>query len=522
MMKIQNNFTRILISFSLLLNVLACSKDDDGGSYPINGKKAKDFNTLMASLPAFNQPEELKEPTVLDQTPSERDTEDTSLECYTTSYNAAPGFNKMLALDASTDVIFPGAILKGETIPTGAYVPIIADRTPITLSASLTNIEGSPVVEVIDPKLSSVRAQIKTILDQKVTGATPAKTSFEISEVYSKEQLNLAIGANYRAAATKVSASFDFEQSTYKHKYMFKYFQVYYTIDMDPPQNPSDLFSDAPDLNAIGGTSPVYVSTVTYGRMIIYTVESNYSKTQIDAAFKASFTSSDGSIGAGYEKVIKESSVKAIVIGGSGSDSAQIVNGPQEVYNYISEGGNYSKESPGAPLSYTLRYLKQGTPVARVVLSSEYRVRQCDVAYPLYRIRLQQIECFQGNCLDGDKSNAELYGNISGQMYQNGKVINSATFWRHTTSNIYELGNRSQTIGKTILTEYAKPDYDKDYIRLYGYMKERDVWPDADDDFGASERKVFLRDVQLGAPALKINLNYESKVVAVFYVERVK
>jgi thiol-activated cytolysin len=517
--KIRSTFSMVI----LLLIAIGCRKDDiSDNTQPISGERAENFNALMASLPSFNQPEEIGEPEILDEDPPERDEEDSSLECYTTYYKHAPGFNDMLALDPSTDVIFPGAILKGESIPTGEYIPIVANRTPITLSASLTNISGSPVVEVIDPKLSTVREGVKSILDQEVTGATPARINYEISEVYTKEQLNLAIGANYRSAAAKVSASFNFTKSTYTYKYVLKYFQVYYTIDIDPPQNPSDLFTDIPDLEALGSTNPVYVATVTYGRMIIYTIESNSTKTEIDTAFSASFASGDGSVDAEYQKTIDESSVKALVIGGSGSDAAQVVNGPADVYNYIAEGGNYSKESPGAPLSYKLRYLKQGTPVARVVLASEYAVRECDVAYPIYKVTLVNLRC--DGCEDGDGGAAALYGSISGVMYLAGQPIGSRTLWRYTSNNVFSLPKSdTKEINKSLQTEFSKPDYDKDYIRISGIMAESDFGCpiDCDDDFGNPSQRIYLSEVNLGEPVVR-ELSFSGLVIAKFHVERIK
>ena len=500
---------RILMFLALAIYTAACSKDDHSevitDPKPIEGKEADNFNKALTSLTDFEQPQELVEPEE-EVGDSEQDVEDSSLECYTTFYKAAPGFDEMLALDPTSDVIFPGAILKGESIPTGEYVPIIADRSSIILSASLTNISGSPVVKITNPKLSTVREGIKTILDQEVTGATSARINFDISEVYSKEQLNLAIGANYRSAATKVSASFNFESSTYAHKYVLKYLQVYYTIDMDPPKNPSDLFSNVPDISSLGSTSPVYVATVTYGRMIIYTIESNYSRTEIDAAFSASFGSSDGSIESEYEKVINESSIKALVIGGSGGDAAQVVNGPTDVYNYISEGGDYSRESPGAPLSYKLRYLKQGTPVARVVLASEYVIRQCDLAYPIFHIEMDYLRCT--GCQDGDGTEAEIFGSISGSIMVGdpASVIKSGSAnWGYTRSNYFTLGKDStKHVDVFAVVELYKPNYNIDYVLMKGKLTERDDGEtpfgdlDPDDNFGSAEGRIFLKDITNG------------------------
>jgi len=428
---------------------------------------------------------------------------------------------EMLALDPTSDVIYPGAMLKGETIPTGEYVPIVTDRSKITLSVSLTNISGSPVVIIDNPKLSSVREGIKRILDQEVTGATPARINFEITQVYSQEQLNLALGANYRSAATKVSSSFNFEQSTFSNKFVLKYLQVYYTIDMDLPAEPSDLFKRLPDINSLGSTAPVFVSTVTYGRMILYTIESNYSKTEIDAAFSASFASGGGTIDAEYQKIISESSIKALVIGGSGEDAAQVVNGPEDVYNYISNGGNYSSNSPGAPLSYKLRYLKEGTPVARVVLASEYFIRSCDLAYPVFEIEISAFRCT--GCQDGDGSAAELFGSIVAQAVKDDNFIGPQARWRYTRSNIFSIArNQTRSVNISRQVEMYRPDYAIDHVKFSGSLDERDAGGafDPDDDLGSARGQILLKDIGF-QPVIR-TLSFKGQVGVDFTFKRLK
>ncbi len=472
------------LSYMIFVLVLfSCDNMDDELNPGPSSDEQRAFNNQVVTLNLFSQPEELSEPELLEQEDPGRDTDDTSLECYTAYYKAAPGFDEMLSLDPTTDVIYPGALVKGESIPTGEYLPIVANRDSITLSISLQNIAGSPVVKVGDPKLSTIRAGIKKILDQEVTGATAAKVNYEISQVYSKEQLNLAIGANYRSAGAKVSSSFDFSSTTYHNRFVLKFLQVYYTIDMDLPSDPSELFTSLPDINTLGSTSPVYVSTVTYGRMILYTVETNYSRTEIKAAFDASFASGGGSIDADYEKVLAESNIKALIIGGSGDDAAQTVSGPSDVYEYISSGGNYSKDSPGAPLSYKLRFLKDNA-VARVVLSSEYFVRTCDIAYPIYRIELKSITCV--SCQDGNGSAGEVYGHIWTYVRNgsNDRVGNRLDWNKDEDHYVSIAKGKSSNIGMSLTTELYKPDYQTFHVLMGGKMRESDVSPDADENFG--------------------------------------
>ncbi len=519
---INQSFKFLFLIGIFTLSQTACQNNDPE---PVKKGPSQEeivtFNHDVNDLSEFEQPAEQVEPAVLSADDPARDTEDESLECYTTYYKAAPGFDELLALDPTSDVIYPGALVKGESIPTGEYLPIVANRDSITLSISLQNITGSPTIKIGDPKLSSVREGIKKILDQEVNGATPAKINYEISQVYSKEQLNLALGVNYRSAGTKVSSSFDFESSTYKYKYILKFLQVYYTIDMDIPSDPSELFTELPDLASLGSTSPVYVSTVTYGRMIIYTIESNYSKTEIDAAFSASFVSGGGSIEASYEKVISESIIKALVIGGSGETASKTINGPGQVYEYISTGGNYSKDSPGAPLSYKLRFIKNNA-IARVVLSSEYFVRTCDLAYPVYSIELQSIYC--ASCQDGDGSAGEVYGRIWGYIRIDGKEFGDRVDWnKDRDHNISIAKGKSGSIGITKTTELYRPNYDVDNILMGGRMYERDAGGvfDPDDNFGEINpgKVIYLKDIPYGGIPYALDFG---EVKVNFFLKRLK
>lgn len=505
--------TKFIFTLAMVAN-LSCSKDDDG---PIDKGQSNDFNAQVAQLQFFDQPDELKSPEELGESDPERDTEDASLECYVKTFKAAPGYDEMLSLDPSTDVIFPGALLKGESIPTGEYIPITTNRAPITLSASLTNISGSPVVEIVDPKLSTVREGIKTILDQEVTGATGARLNFEVTQVYSEEHLSIALGVNYRTAGQSVSSSFNFDQSTYKNKFVLKYLQTYYTIDMDPPSDPSDLFSALPDLSSLGSTSPVYVASVAYGRMVLYTIETNASQTDIEAAFSASFSSGDGEIDTEYSKTINESSIKALIIGGSGGDAAEAINGPADVYKFIADGGNYSKDSPGAPLAYKLRFIKKGTPVARVVLSSEYPIRTCDLAYPRFKISINSLRIAETpGGLEG--SHLEIFGNVTGKV--NAGSDKQVKWSRSKSKNLRFTG--LHFINQSIEFELYRPNYDDDYIELSGSLTDEDT--SYDDFLGARSKRVLLKD--LNSTPTGIQLKFDEKplhdVRANFSVQRIR
>jgi thiol-activated cytolysin len=498
--------TKLLNAALLILIMFSCGKDIDHDT----------FDEQVNLLETFDQPVELSSPEVLSQTPPEEDPNQPAYECYKTQYKAAPGFDELLALDPSSDVIFPGAMLEGNSIPTGEYIPINVDRAPITLSISLQNLSGSPIIEIQDPKLSTVREGIKSILDQDVVSATPAKINFEITEVYSQEHLSIALGANYRAAGNSVQSSFDFNSSQYNNKFVLKYLQVYYTIDMDSPTNPSDLFKNIPDVSELGATAPVYVSSIAYGRMVLYTIETNRSKSEVNAAFNATFNSGGADVEGSYKSVIEESNIKALVIGGSGASASQSIQGPNQVYNYITEGGDYSKDSPGAPLSYKLRFIKKGTPVARVVLSSEYNVRTCEFVSPTYKMKINYVKCI--DCPEiGDP---EIYGNLTAQAYINNSKFGTAATWNKTSENAVEVKDgKEYPIGTSKNVTLYRPNQESDFIKVSGWIKERDAGDD--DDFGADSEDITLKLLKVGVP-MNVVLGFEGSVEASFTITRIE
>lgn len=501
---------QFIATFALLTFLFACQKQ----SISIDPTT---FNGAVNTLSEFDQPNELSEPELLEESDPEPDPDNDAYECFTRKFKAAPGFDELLALDPTSDVIFPGAMLEGNSIPTGEYIPITTDRAPITLSVSLQNLSGSPVVEIDDPKLSTVREGIKSILDQEVVSSTPAKINFSIEQVYSEEHLRLALGANYRAAGNSISTSFNFNSSSYKNRFVLKYLQVYYSIDMDPPEDPSDLFRSIPEVEDLGATSPVYVASMSYGRMVLYTIESNRSETEINAAFNAVLNSGGGSVDASYEEIIEESNVKALVIGGSGADAAQTINGPSEVYSFIAAGGEYSKDSPGAPLAYKLRFIKKGTPVARVVLTSEYQIRTCEFTSPTYRLEVDYVKC--NDCPEvGDP---DIYGNLTAQAYKSGAKQNPAAVWSRSRSNPLEVKkNQKYSLGITKQVTLYRPNYGTDYIRVSGWIKERDGASD-DDDFGSDSENVALSRIPVGGTQT-ILLDFDGSVEANFILTRLE
>ncbi|MFL1012726.1 thiol-activated cytolysin family protein [Flavisericum labens] len=505
LLTIKNMVYGFLFAFILILSN-GCSKEsvDDG---KISVETLQENNSLLASLGNFEQPEITGEEFIEDVS---KEREGQSDECVVKKYKTAPGFSEMILLDPTSDVIYPGAMLIGESIPTGEYIEITGGRAPITLSVSLENLNGKPSTVVENPNLATVRESVKDMLQQGVTGSASAEVFFTTEEVYSEEHLNVALGASYSKGKNSISGSFNFSSSEKQYKYVIKYLQVYYTIDLtvEDKQNPGKLFNEMPSFNA---TSPVIVSSVKYGRMLIYTVETNSKFTDTQAAFNAAFSGGNAGGEGQHQSFWDSSTVKALVIGGSSGDAAKVVTGPQGVYEYITEGGEYSANSPGAPLGYTLRYIRNGFPIANVVLSSEYNIRTCYPAYQKFGIQLHGLRMVDSN---GD-NDIKLHGNMYAAIYQDGKRKGFVSYTRTTNNYINVAENTFWSIPSdddTREVELYMPDLEKDYIILSAEFTEDDLLS-ANEYLGKKEEKILLKNVQNGKnDYIRVNLTEDPDI----------
>ena len=299
-------------------------------------------------------------------------------------HDVVDNIDSVVYLGLNDDVIWPGCLVEGTHAHDFVYVPISIDRAPVTLSVSL---EGSPatgesiVNTVEDPKLSTIRQGIADLLKDAMTGDTtvPAKVDFKYQQVYSESQMNLFVGADVSYGAGSVSSQFTWDSATQQNKIMASYKQIYYSIDIDTPQNPADLFDPATPVSAIeaalpAGSMPLYISSVSYGMMALVFIETDYSFEQMQWALDAAYdgiVSVDVDLDISTEEILQNSSIKIVVYGGSTAGLDEIETGYNGFLNVINASKDFNASSPGVPLVYRFRHLHDNT-LALITLTSQY------------------------------------------------------------------------------------------------------------------------------------------------------
>lgn len=340
-------------------------------------------------------------------------------QCVRQNLTETRQFDRIVAYAANSESLWPGAIVAGESVYSGLFSQVGFERKPLTISVGLENLVGTRSAVLERPSLSSYRDALTQILDAELDGATPANISSEIESVHSEEQLALALGAevSWLGSAGHISASFDWSQQQTRSRYVVKYTQAYYTVDLDAPARPSDFFADSVTLGDVqdrvgADNPPLYVASITYGRMIVFTFESEYSAEEMEAALDFAYSGGvdvSGDVSVTYKDIISRSKITAFILGGSGGEAARTIDDYEALIDFIKDGGNYSKDSPGAPIAYKLDYVKDNSP-GRLSLTTDYEVKECERVSQKVKVTLKAIRVESDGGDAGD--DLELYGRI--------------------------------------------------------------------------------------------------------------
>ncbi len=409
-------------------------RDEDGlgdacdGTDDVRDTDAPAFDNAVRNGQPFrvftnSDAKEGPDPNDTPRTTTEMGSDGQMYHCTVQKHIATAGYNELSLLDPTPSVIYPGAIIRGETIDTGEYIPLGGGkRRPITLSFSINGI-GSVSRTVENPSLSSVREAINDVLQEEnlQDQVPPANAQLTTRTVHSGNQFGIAFGVQVNATITpSISASFgsDFSFNTEadRNRYMTEFSHRYFTIDIDIPANPSDFYESFP--NIVEDTEgrlpvPVYVSSVTHGRLAFFETVSNRSRTDIMAAFNAGLSIADRldletNLSIEHQRTLETAETKVTTIGGSQLQDGAITD-ISSFGDYLATGGQDYRT--GVAIAYSLRFLSNNS-VARVSLSSSYNVRNCSLVPKRADPVSLQIRSITSANDDGGGRDYEIFGSL--------------------------------------------------------------------------------------------------------------
>lgn len=288
-------------------------------------------------------------------------------------------------LDPLAGTIWPGAALQGRSIINGQIPdPITAPRGPgkIVIEAATGNSLSS--VHVNATSLSEVTAAINNLVAAREPNEFAANYFFGARAVRSTQELQVAAEASGGFMGIfSASTQFTYEESEKRTWFLVVLRQKYYTIVFERPQVPSEFFAASVTVDNLKpyvgpGNPPVYVHSVSYGRIFYFLISTTESLNALEIAVNASFFGV-ADAGGGFKDVttLRDKRLEAFAYGGSAQGALSALNaGWQKSSSVLNELAREVDIRFAKPVSYVIRSVYNDKDVLNA-LTTEYKINDC-------------------------------------------------------------------------------------------------------------------------------------------------
>ncbi|MFN8509401.1 MAG: thiol-activated cytolysin family protein [Deinococcaceae bacterium] len=456
--------------------------------------------------------------TTRDGTVTNPDNKPVPATCTTKSYSLTSTPEKVVMLNPTAGQLYPGAIIQGKSYYGGNPTVLPVRRADLTISDDLAY-PGNTVV-VKKPTMSAYMEAYNTMLKAaKDNNVSPqGNIFFDSTEIKNTETafVKLDVSAKFSKQSVGIVGSFDHSDELTTLTAVFQ--QRAHTISIDTPEGPADFFDPAytlSDLKALEPSGqigmdnpPVYVSSVTYGRILIFSMTSKEKKADLQAALNYLYgeacskedKASDpkckvGNSGvsveleAKYKKILKESQVRVVAYGGNPSNIEALIKSAK-LSDYFSSTNTLDQF---VPTSYVLRSFNNS--IAKIAETTNYSVQECTpkpVKAWKVRITVDHLHLIDGADSVGS---GDLYGTIK---------LNGRSLWDHENRDDYiqvgdgedldlsKDGLNQLTVIMPVDPNNIHPDFKPLNIKLEGWIMDNDpVW-NPDDEIAAPFSREML------------------------------
>lgn len=378
--RLKNSIIKKQLLFVIPAALFLFSACSETGT-PTETSETEDLTALLNEAGAFEDFEETYEESESEE--FEVMSGNDQFFCTRKTVNLTEGYSDYPQFDPNSQVIFPGNLLQGNTLDNATPSGIPVERGPGTIVINLVNGASSASRQLEEVGLGSVFDAMNEIIADN-PGDLPARTTYSMERISSREQLGVSLRAEYNSLSTDVQGSFSYESDVSYNRFLVRLTQSYYTIAFEAPTDPADFFGPDVTVNQLSryiqpGNPAAYVSSVTYGRVFYLLIQSTDSVQEIEASVDASFNGavSGGGIGGDVKYVSELSNVKigGYAIGGNANQAAAALTGDFDALStFIAEGGTITT---GQPLSYTVNAANDPARQLKVKVATEYDIVDC-------------------------------------------------------------------------------------------------------------------------------------------------
>jgi Thiol-activated cytolysin len=263
-------------------------------------------------------------------------------------------------------------------------VPIEAIKRP-RLKITTDLLIPNNVETIENPSSSLVQVAVSNLISRAAQAKvkTGTSVSYKMTENYSEEQAALSLGldAHYMGAAVK--GALQTKNTESRHSISAVFIEKAFTVkaDFEGRSGASAFFNDkftmdnARKLVDQGVVSvnnmPAYLASVTYGRMLIFTMTANATESDIRGAIQASYEAgvAGAKVNASASNLLKNSTTEIAVTS---------IGGPAEASSGLIKSGKladfFSKSAPltsMVPISYTVNTVRENR-LAAMARTTDY------------------------------------------------------------------------------------------------------------------------------------------------------
>jgi len=316
-------------------------------------------------------------------------------DCVMKRYSASQNPNDFVMFNPLASVLWPGNLVQGASLETGVPTSIpVTKRQPgnISLAIVTSGSIGATMYRTVDKMQFSYVNQAMNEILSGFSGQGYAQYNFEMDVVKSSEHLEFLLNASFAGWGASVRAGLSTNSSDDKTRILVKLHQSYFTMVYDDPAGLDGVFTPDITVNDLrnytgiddnGKPNPIcYISSVTYGRMYYLLFESSASENELTAALNASYKGWGVSAGSEMDAKTKETFAKTTARvfqmggGGEGGITAGTAVDLEAIRDFMEKGINFNAQNTGAPISYTVKYLKDAK-IVRMNNAMEYEVPDC-------------------------------------------------------------------------------------------------------------------------------------------------
>ena len=381
--------------------------------------------------------------------------------CSIESFDLTKTPEKIVMQNPAAGVLYPGALVQGIGYLQGPgslrELPI-RKRAPMVVVSSLATEKNAVKMDRVN--YETYQKAWSLLLAEAVKNKTPkpAMISFNQIEASSATQAALDLGFSAKYIGNSLSGDVKSKTNSKENTFMAVFEQNAYTMSVEAPETPAEFFSKdfseqdlktQVSLGNIGSKNlPLYVSSITYGRLLMFTVTSTASKEEIQAALNGAYnngiTQVDAKLSASYKKTMSQSTIKLISFGGDENRVVSIIkNG--NLNEYFSESASLESFTP---VSYVLRNLKDNS-IAKVSETTKYSTEECTAApVKSWKVKITIDKILMH--YTGAHSTGEIYGKL---------FLNDSQIWSRTRSEYESTNNesnlKSMTSNKSIIVDLS-------------------------------------------------------------------